>query len=82
MVALSVGVRDVRLTDPQNAMAHGFITEYCSTKVSPIPRLTACDNIVDRREGQLLVIEVSVTHSVYPFYPPLNPVLYLPGVCG
>jgi hypothetical protein len=63
-------------------MAHGFVTEHCSTKISPISRLTMCDNIVDGREGHLLVIEVSVTHSVYPFYPPLNPVRYPPGVGG
>lgn len=69
MVALSVGVRDVRLANPQNAMAYCFITDHCSTKISPIPCITACDNVVDCREGHLLVIEVSVTHSVYSFYP-------------
>ena len=61
------------LTDPQSAITYGFIAEDCLTKLGPIPRLTAGDNVIDRGEGHLLVIEVSVKHRLHLLYPSLKP---------
>jgi hypothetical protein len=62
MVALSVGVRNMRAANPQDVVADFPVDERRSPQRKPILHPPARDHIVNRSERKALVIQMPVQH--------------------
>lgn len=60
MVALSIGVSNMRLADAQHLFHHCSIIKGCLAQFGPIFALAACDYVVNRGKGKLLVGKMTV----------------------
>jgi len=63
MIALGVGINDAGAADAHDFFQIGAIRQDGSAQVLPIPALATGDDIIDGRQGQILMIEVSVDHN-------------------
>lgn len=62
MVALRVRVGDVCRADAQDLLAHQWIGQHRRAQRGPIRAFAAGDDVVDRGQGEFLVVEVTVVH--------------------
>lgn len=63
VVTLGVGVGSVRAANPLHLVQQGTISQYGQAQLSPIPPSTARNDIVDRSEGEALMVEVAMKHG-------------------
>ncbi len=63
VIALRVGIAYLRRADAENSLGQPRIRQQRPTQFRPIRPLAARDDVVNRREGQVLVIQVAVKHA-------------------
>jgi hypothetical protein len=63
VIALRVRVGYLRLADAENPTRQLRIGQQRPSKFSPVRTLAARNDVVDRRERQILMIEVTVKHA-------------------
>jgi len=63
MVALSVGVSDVRAAHPQHLLEDSRILQRRCAQFSPIASFAASDHVVNRRESKPLMREMTMVHK-------------------
>ncbi len=63
MVALGIGIGDVRLAHPQHLFQRGPVSERRPAQLSPISALAASDHVVNRGESELLMGKMTMQHG-------------------
>jgi hypothetical protein len=63
MVALGIGIGDVRPAYPQHLLRYRPVLERCPAQLNPISALAASDKVVNRGESELLMGEMTMQHD-------------------
>jgi hypothetical protein len=63
VVALGIGVGNVRKTNPLHFIQQGAVSQDGPAQFSPIPPLTTGNYVVDSGESEVLMIEVAMKHD-------------------
>jgi len=60
MVALGMGIVNVRLAYAQHLCQDDLIIEHCLTQFSPILSLPSCNDVINRCKRKILMDEMSM----------------------
>jgi hypothetical protein len=63
VMALSVGVRSVSAADSLHFVKQRWVGQSRTSQLCPITPATSRDDVVDRGEGEALMVKVSVEHE-------------------